>query len=216
MFFEALESRTLLSISPVSLQVAADRLQVHADLVSFKADMLHDTATLLGDVKALKLDGVKADPTLGPLFATLKTDVKAMRSQLAADRLAQAKAVVKDQAAILKDMRQARMDRGNPTAVTADRAQLLADRIQLQTDEIAGLTARINTRQSAFDTISADLQAIATAASGDSGYSAKLTADINKFVTDRTNSLNTMTADLNKIKADRTQLQTDLAAMQNS
>jgi hypothetical protein len=216
MFTETLESRTLMSVSPISTQVAADRLQVRADLLQFRSDILHNTVTIMTDVQALKADGLKNDPTFLPLFKQFRTDIQHMRNQLLVDRLTEASNVLHDQSLIVTELRQILLDHGNSTTVTADRAQLLTDRIQLQNDEITGLTTRITTRQTDYNTIFADLDAISTAVAGDTTASPALLAEVQKFTTDRTDTLNTMTTDLQKLITDRTQLVTDLTALQST
>jgi uncharacterized coiled-coil protein SlyX len=216
MFTETLESRTLMSASPISTQVAADRLQVRADLLRFKADALSDTAVIMTDVAALKADGLKNDATLVPLFKQLHKDLVQMWTQLRIDRLTEAGNVLKDQSVIVTELVQLLKDRGNPTAVTADKAVLLTDRIHLQNDEITGLNTRLTTRQNAYNKIFADLDQITTGVADDNNASPALVAEAQKFAVDRTNCLNTMSADLTKLIADRTQLVTDLTALQNS
>jgi len=216
MFTETLESRTLMSVSPISTQVAADRLQIKADLLQFKSDVLHNTAVILGDVTVLKADGLKNDPTFVPLFKQLHTDLQSMWTQLRIDRLNEASNVLHDQSVIVTELRQLLLDQGNPTAVAADRAQLLTDHIQLQNDEIAGLTSRITTRETDYSTIFADLGAISAAVTGDTTASPALLAEVQKFTADRTNCLNTMTTDLQNLINDRTQLVTDLTALQSA
>ncbi len=216
MFTETLESRTLMSVSPISTQVAADRLQVRADLLQFRSDIFHNTVTITTDLQALKADGLKNDPTFVPLFKQFHTDIQHMRNELLIERLTEAGNVLHDQSVIIIELRQILLDHGNPPAVTADRAQLLTDRIQLQNDELAGLTARITTRQTDYNTIFADLDQIFAAVSGDTTASPTLLTDVQKFATDRTNTLNTMTTDLQKLITDRTQLVTDLTALQSA
>src|ERR1700733_8378511 len=106
MFTETLESRTFLSISPISTQVAADRLQVRADLLQFRSDILHNTVTIMTDVQALKADGLKNDPTFLPLFKQFRTDIQHMRNQLLVDRLTEASNVLHDQSLIVTELRQ--------------------------------------------------------------------------------------------------------------
>lgn len=213
---ENLETRTVLSVSPVSMAVAADRLTVRADLLQFRLDALKGAITIQGDVNALKTAGAKKDPTLAPLFAQLKTDQQAMRKELQSDRLTQATNVLKDQIGILGTLKQIALDHGNADAIAADRETLRTQRVQLQTDEIAGLTTRINTRQAGLTTISADLDAITTAAAALSNPAPGLVDAVNQFSTDRVTLLGTLTSDLTKISADRTQLVADLTAMQNA
>jgi hypothetical protein len=216
MFTETLESRTLMSASPINTQVAIDRLQVRADLLKFRSDACSDTAVIMTDVTALKADGLKNDTTLVPLFKQLHTDLVQMWTQLRLDRLTEAGNVLKDQSVIVTELIQLLKDKGNPTAITADKAVLLTDRIQLQNDEIAGLNSRLATRQNAYNKIFADLDQITTGVADDTSASPALTAVVQKFAVDRTNCLNTMSADLSKLIADRTQLVADLTAMQNS
>jgi hypothetical protein len=215
MFFESLESRTFLSASAVDSQVVADRLQIHADLLKFRADVAECQVTLYKDCQTLKKDDVAQDSTLAPLFTTLHTDVRHMRQQLAADLMTEGAAVLKDQRTILRELWQIFRDRKNSTALTADHAQLLADRIQLQDDELAGLNARLQTRENDFTTISNDLNAIVAAVQSDPDATAQVQADVQKFVTDRTNCLNTISADLQMLITDRTQLTTDLTALES-
>lgn len=215
MMLESLESRLFLSASAVNAQIHADRAQIHADLLQFKADMASYTTTIMTDAKAIKNDAGSSLSTIQPLFKTLKTDVNNMHLQLEADLLAESSAVKADQATIITDTQQFAADKGHPTARRADLAKILADRIKLQNDEIAGLNARIATRKS-FDTqLSTDMNAIITAVQNDPNASSQLKADVQKFTTDRTNSLSTFESDLTKIKTDRAKLVTDLTALQN-
>jgi hypothetical protein len=146
----------------------------------------------------------------------LHTDVTQMWTQLRIDRLTEAGNVLQDESVIVRELAKLLTDRGNHQAVLADKAQLLTDRIQLQNDEIAGLTARLTTRENAYNKIFADLGAITTAVSADTNASANLLAAVEKFAADRTTCLNTMSADLQKLIADRTQLAADLTAMQST
>jgi len=125
MFIEPMESRTLMSVSAISAQVAADRAQVHADLLKFQSDLVANTGTIQADCAALQADDVKHDTTLAPLFKTLHADVKAMRSALAADRLAESSAVLKDESVIVTALQQYASDAGNSTARKADRKALI-------------------------------------------------------------------------------------------
>lgn len=106
-------------------------------------------------------------------------------------------------------------DKGNKTAVAADRTQLRADRIKLQQDMIAGLNVRLTTRENAYAGIFADAQAIATAVQNDPGTSPQLITDVQKWASDKTTKLNTMKADIQKLIADRQKLVTDLTALQS-
>jgi hypothetical protein len=218
MLFESLESRTLMSVSAIDTQVAADRLKIREDLITFQTDCLAKTAALLADCKALKADGIYKDAALKPLFQTLRGDMATLDGQLKVERLNESSAALKDEANILTDF--ANIDAAklskNKNAEKTARAQLLADRIQLQTDDLAGLNARLATRQSGFTTISNDMAAIVTAIGNDSGASGQLVADVNKFVTDKTAFYSKITADVNTLIADRTQLVTDLAAQQTA
>jgi hypothetical protein len=199
----------------VSAQVAADRLQVDADLLKFKSDCVACTAALLTDRQALQADDVRKDATLAPLFKTMRSDVQQMQVQLASDRLAESSAVLQDESAVVTELEKMIADKGNKTAMASDKSQLLADRIQLQNDEIAGLNARVMTRENDYSKIFADLQNIATAVQNESGVSSQVVTDVRKFITDRTNCMNTLEGDLNTLIAARTQLVTDLTAMQN-
>ncbi len=92
--------------------------------------------------------------------------------------------------------------------------QLRDDHIKMQQDEIAGLNARLTTRQDEYTKIMADLNAIGTAAQSDPNASDQMKTDIQTFVTDGTNALNTMATDIQKLITDRTQLVNDLTAIQ--
>jgi hypothetical protein len=215
MFLEPLESRLLMSVSPVSLQVTLDRAQVTADLVKFRADAAGCDVTLLADCQALKVAGLGNNATMLSLFTTLHTDVTNMQTQLAADRLAQSVAVLQAQANVSTDLEKIIIDRGNTTKLTADRSQLLQDRVAVQQADINGLNTRIATRQADYTTISADLQAISTAVSVDAGVSHKLTLAVQKFNLDRTTKLATMMTDLTKVQTDRTTLSNDLVKLES-
>jgi hypothetical protein len=215
MLFETLESRTLMSVSPISTKVAIDRLEVRIDLLKFRIDTIFYTTKLLADSKRMQADGLKSDTTLTPLFATLHSDVQNMWAQLRVDRLTQASNVLADQSVIDKELVQIIADKGNSTALQADHAQLLTDRIQLQNDEIAGLNTRLATRQADYTTIFSDVSAIATAVAGDPNSSPALTTAVEHFTTDRTNTLNAMTTDISTVIAARTTLVADLTALQS-
>src|SRR5207302_2604069 len=131
-------------------------------------------------------------------------------------RLAEAANALADESAIKLDIRQILRDRGNPTALAADRAKLRTDRIQLQNDLIAGLDQRVATRQQFLTTISDDVDAIVTAANNDASASDALKAAAATFATDRTNCITTFTADLQAISAARAQLVSDLTAAQST
>jgi hypothetical protein len=214
MLFESLESRTLMSASAIDTQVAADRLKIRQDLIQFQTDCLAKTTTLLADCKTLKADGIYKNAALKPLFQTLRTDMATVDQTLRVERLNESSAALEDESNIVADFAKIVADKGDKTVVKADRAQLLTDRIQLQNDDLAGLNARLATRQSGFTTLSNDLNAIVTAIGNDSGASPRLVADVNKFVTDKTTFFNTITADVQTLIADRTQLTTDLTAQQ--
>jgi hypothetical protein len=204
-----------MSVSPVfNATVRLDRLQVRADLVKFRFDALSANITLMSDRIALRGDNLAAAMTIAPLITKLHSDLKQMRTQLLADRLAERSNALRDESVIVADLRQILLDRNNPTALATDRAKLKNDRITLQNDLIAGLDARIATRQSFHDTLFADGQAISAAAQTDPNASDKLKSDIAKWLSDGAAKLNTMEADLTKIAADRAQLVSDLTAMQ--
>ncbi len=85
----------------------------------------------------------------------------------------------------------------------------------MQNDEVAGLTARVSTRETAYNKIFADLTAIGTAVQTDSTATDQMKADVQTFVTDATNGLNTMDSDLHRLINDRKQLVADLTAIQS-
>ena len=217
-FVETLETRRLLSASLASSvfnsTVKLDRLQIQADLVKFRSDAVSADVTLLSDRIALRGDDVAAATTVVPLIAKLHADVKTMRIQLLSDRLAEASNALRDESVIVGDLRQILIDRGNATALAADHTKLTNDRITLQNDLIAGLNSRIATRQSFYNTLFADGQAIGAAVQTDPNASAKLKTDVAKWLADGGAKLNTMLTDLNKLVADRTKLVNDLTASQ--
>jgi hypothetical protein len=212
MFLESLESRSMMSASPFSTQVEIDRLNIRAALLKFRFDGVTATAKLVADCSALQAADVKQDTTLAPLFKQLHKDVKAMRHTLDLDRLSETSAVLKDESVIVAELEQYVADDGNQAARTADRKVLRADRIQLQNDEIAGLNARLATRQSEQTALTADLNAITTALGTDTGASTALQTAVNAFVADRSASLITFQSDLQSIISARIQLVSDLNA----
>ncbi len=218
-FFEDLESRTLMSTTaPVlyNATVKADRLAIRIDLMKFKFDVLISNLMLSVDRAILHRAIPKGDTSLDVSFTQLKTDLKAMRLQLAQDRLNEAQAVLNDQLTIKQDILQIRKDKGDDTALTADHDKLKNDRIQLQNDLIAGLDARIATRQAFQTTLSNDTQAILTAATNDPNATPAMTAAATRFSNDRIARLNALTADLQQIATDRQTLVNDLTAAQST
>ena len=135
-----------------------------------------------------------------------------MGTALRIDRLTEAANALADQSVIAGDLKQILLDKGDATALAADRAKLHADRLQLQNDLLAGLDARIATRQSYHDTLFNDTQAILAAANTDPNASDKLKANVQTFVTDVDGKLDKMSADLTKVAADRAKLVADLSA----
>ena len=216
MFFESMESRMLLSASPVSTQVSLDRFAIKEDLLKFKADSISCTATLLADLKAMRADGLSSDSSLMNQFVTFHTDVKNMWAQLAAQRLAETSKVLGDEANILADKAKLIADKaaGDTAAVKADRARLLDDRVQLQTDEIAGLNNRLAVREADYNTIFNDLSVIESAVSNGTNASSALQGDVQQFLTDRRDGLNTMGTDIQAVITARVQLKADLIAME--
>jgi hypothetical protein len=212
MFVERLEGRALMSASALSTQVTIDRLQTRADLLKFRSDIAAGSATLLADVAALKADGLGGNPSFVSLFNKLHSDVQSMQQQLKLDRLNESAAVLHDESVYVQGLIQFIKDNGNPTARAADRQLLIADRIQLQNDEIAGLTARIDTREADCATISTDIQNIITAADALSP-SGPLQGAILQFAADRTSVFDTITSDLQTLVTDRTNLADALSAL---
>jgi hypothetical protein len=212
MFVESLEGRALMSASALSTQVTIDRLQTRADLLKFRSDVAAGTAKLLADVAALKADGLGSNPTFVSLFGKLHSDVKSMWEQLKLDRLNESASVLHDQSVYVQGLIQFLKDKGNPAARAGDQQQLIADRVQLQNDEIAGLTARIDTREADCATISTDIQNIITAADALSP-SGPLQGALLQFAADRTSVLNTITTDLQTLVTDRTNLADALSAL---
>jgi hypothetical protein len=218
---EGLESRVFLSATPAAPmlfnpRVRADRLAVRAALLKFRSDIFACDAKLLRDTTALKRNIAKGDTSLDASLAQLHTDVQAMRTALRVDRLTEAANALADESAIKLDIRQIIKDRGNVTALPADRAKLMADRIKLQNDLIAGLDSRVATRQAAQTTLSNDVSAIVTAANADPNASAALKTAAQTFSTDKTTCNTTLAADLAGIAAARTQLVADLTAAQSA
>jgi hypothetical protein len=212
---ESLESRRLMSASLGGLfnpTVAEDRLVVQADLLKFRYDALAAEVTLFADRTALKGDDVKAATTVTPLIKKLYTDATAMRTTLLEDRLAERANVLKDESVIVLDLRQILIDRGNSTAVAADRVKLKTDRITAQNDMIAGINSRLATRQAAHDELVSDGAAILAAASTDSNASAQLKTDLTTWVNDFDAKLGTMETDLINLGNARTKLSADLTA----
>jgi hypothetical protein len=209
---ESLESRTLMSASPFSTAVAADRLQVKADFLKFRSDAAAASAKLLVDLSAMQGDHLAAATTVAPLVKQMRTDLKTAGHTLLLDRLNESAAALGDESAIVSVQRHILLDKKNPTAETADHAALMADRVKLQTDLIAGLNSRIATRQAGETTIFNDISAINEAATTDPHSTAKLQLDLGTLLADRSTKMQTVTADLVVLVQDRTQLSSDLAA----
>jgi hypothetical protein len=212
MLFESLEPRSLRSASAFSAQVTVDQLNIRAALLKFRYDAVTSSATLIADCSALQAADVKGDATLAALFTAFHKEVKAMRHTLDLDRLAESSAVLKDQSVVVAELEQYVSDKGNEAARTADRIQLRKDRIQLQKDEIAGLNARLATRESEQTALTDDLNAIVATLGTDTKASGALQTAVNTFVTDRSASLAEFQTDLQGIITARTQLVTDLNA----
>jgi hypothetical protein len=220
LFTEALESRTLFSVSPateaLSHAVTLDRAQIQQDLLKFRSDALANFTALQADVNTIKGEHPKNADTVFPLVSKFRTDIGAMWSQLEADRLAERQNVLSDESVIMGDLRKMGLDKGNAAAETADHGKLLTDRIKMQTDMIAGLNSRLTTRSTDYSTLFNDVQAIQAAVSSDPHASPELVSSVQKWSTDRTTCLNTMSGDLQTLVADRTKLVTDLTAMQTA
>ena len=212
MLFESLESRSLMSASAFSAQVTIDQLNIRAALLKFRSDAVASTATLLADCSALQAADLKGDATLAPLFKAFRKEVKSMRHTLDIDRLNESSAVLKDESVVDAELAQYAADSGNPTARAADRQQLRKDRIQLQDDEIAGLNARLATRQAEQTALTADLNAITAAIGTDKNAGAALQSAVNTFVSDRSAALAEFQTDLSAIITARTKLVADLNA----
>ena len=220
LFTEALESRVLMSgnslSASVNVTIELDRLQIRQDLLKFKSDSISCYTTLQADVLNLRGDHLKDAKTVTPLIAKFRADIKAMRTQLRVDRLTERQNVLADESVIVGELKQIVLDKGNATAEAADHATLMADRIKLQNDAIAGLDARLSTRQGALVTLTADMQNILTAAQSDPNASPKLVNDLTKLSVDRSACLNSMSADLQTLITDRTKLVVDLTALQSA
>ncbi len=215
---EVMESRLLMSAAPsvFNTAVKADRLVVRAELLKFKSDVLLSQAQLERDLLSIRKNVAAGDTSLIAPFATLKSDNKALGLTLRIDRLNEAANALADESVIKRDIAQILKDKGNTTAVDADRAKLRTDRITLQNDLIAGLDTRIAARQSYETTIANDTQAIVTAANNDPNASAALKAVASNFATDRNTRLTTLTNDLQNVQTARTQLVNDLTALQSA
>jgi hypothetical protein len=206
-----LENRALMSATLFSHAVAVDRFQIRLDFLQLKTDLNADAKTLLTDNAALKANHLYQNTTLQPLVAKLHSDVRSFQLTLLGDRLGEASNVIKDEQLIVGELKQMITDKGNATALAADRTKLLADRVQCQTDMVAGLTQRLSDRQAETNALLGDTSAILTALPT-SGASAGLSAAVTQWLGDKGASLDRVTADLQKISADRTQLITDLNA----
>ncbi len=125
MFYEALETRTLMSVDPntaVNAAVLTDRVKIHADLMRFRSDGLAFANDITSDVVALEADGVQHDTTLMPLFQTLVHDVKSMRSGLKSDLMTEASNVAKDEKVVIADVHQFKDDHGHHGEQKSDRS----------------------------------------------------------------------------------------------
>jgi hypothetical protein len=218
MFFETMESRKMLSVSPTAAlreTLQQDQAQVQAALEQFQSDAVCYTKTILGDIAKLKADGATSDAALMHTFQKFHADVESMWAELKTARINQYEAVSQDQSAVCAELVQILQDKGNPTAEHADREQLLADRVQLEQDAVAGLNARLTIRENAYGTLFSDLSAIDSEVQSDPNASSQLQADVQQFVTDRGDCLTAMAHDIHDVIVARTQLITDLTAMES-
>jgi hypothetical protein len=216
-FIEGLESRQFLSATIVfNAPVAADRLVVRADLLHFQSDILANDAKLLIDVHNIKANVAKGDTSLKAPFAKLRADVNTTRIKLKEDRLTEAANALADESVIKLDYVKVLKDKGNAAAEAADHTALRNARIKLQNDLVAGLDARIATRQANEATIAADTQAIVDAANKDPGATMTLKDAAATFAGDRVTCLNTLTADLQAIESARSTLVDALTAAQSA
>lgn len=216
-FIEGLESRQFLSVTPIfNASVVADRLVVRADLLHFESDIFANEAKLLVDIQNIKKNVAKGDTSLKAPFAQLHADVHTMQTALKEDRLTEAANALADESVIKLDEVQVLKNKGNAMAEAAAHTALRNERIKLQNDLIAGLDARIATRQADETTISNDTQAIATAAESDASATPALKAAAATFAADRLTCLNTLTADLQAIAAARTTLVAALTAAEST
>jgi hypothetical protein len=205
-----------LSATPVfNFAVTADRLVARADLLHFESDILANDAKLLIDIQNIKKNVAKGDTSLKAPFAQLHADVGKMSTTLKEDRLTEAANALADESAIDLAYVQILKNKGNAAAEAADHTALRNDRIKLQNDLIAGLDSRIATREADEATISADTQAIVTAADNDPGATIGLKAAAATFAGDRVACINTLTADLQTISAARATLVAALTAEQS-
>jgi hypothetical protein len=211
-----LAPKTDQAASAFSTQVLIDQLNVRAALLKFRYDIVTNTAAMLADCSSLQAADLKKDTILAPLFKAFRKEVKAMRHTLEIDRLTESSAVLTDEGVIVGELAKYASDAGNESARAADRIQLRKDRIQMQTDEIAGLNARLTTRETEETALTADLNAVTTALGTDTGASSGLVTVVNTFITDRTSSLALFQTDLKAIIAARTQLSADLTASLSS
>jgi hypothetical protein len=216
MLTETLESRLLMSASTnaaLSAAVQTDRLQVQVDLLKFRADCLYSSSTMLSDILKIKADAGGKIPAVAPAVAKMHCDLNAMHQALFADRLTEAENVYADESVIAGARLKCLEDKGT-SAETADRAALLADRIKLQNDMIAGLNARLATRQADYTQIFADGQTVIAAVQSDTN--AAVVADVTKYVNDKATWMTTLSGDLQNLINDRTQLVADLTAEQTA
>jgi hypothetical protein len=211
-FFEVLESRTLMSVTPFDSAVVIDRLHIQVDLLKLKTDVLSATLGLMSNTAKMKADGIAGATSIAPLITKLRTDDKAFRTTLLEDRLTEKANVLADESVVVKALVQIMKDKGNATAEAADHTALTADRVKLQTDMIAGLDQRITDRQAGFTTLVNDAKAIYSALPTAPDVSTKLATDIDNWLTAAGNKITTVTADLTKLMNDRQKLVTDLSA----
>jgi hypothetical protein len=217
-FIETLESRTLLSASPVLFNstILADRATIRSDIFKFRAHAFACAAKLGAELRRIHRLTASGDTSLDASLLQLRTDSATLAAQLKADRQAEALNIQTDEATIRADIKQIHKDKHDAEALATDDTKLTNDRITLQTDLLAALDARITARQNAQTTIATDTQAIVTAAQNDSQATTKFTAAVTKFATDRTACLDKLTTDLTAIAAARTKLVTDLTAAQST
>src|SRR5690242_10491211 len=122
-FFQSLEGRTMLSVSPTDNPLlAADLAQLQADQQKLKSDRETATSTLNADRAKVLADRNAVEDAKKDARTQFETDKKAMADALAADRAAGQPVRDTWLPVLYADLAAIKQDAGNPDALAADKA----------------------------------------------------------------------------------------------
>jgi len=200
--FEALESRTLFSITPTVQAdldaITADRNKIATDRTAMITTLRNDRLAIVNDRRT----STQGDPAL---IAKLKDDRAAFLAKTRQDRLNLQTTLTADRATIQADALRIRADAGNIAAVAADKLTLLSDRSQMVSHVQTFLATVVEDRSGLRQTLLDDKAAIAA-----SKASPNLASDLAKLGSDRALYSQVLQDDANTLLADRVKLAQDI------